>query len=275
MTATARSEKVSPYEYVGEEMTLVEHLAELRTRLVRSALAIVAGFAVGFVFHQRILDLLTRPYCSLPAEIRRGATALSGSAECSLIALRVTDGFVISLKASAIVAIVLAGPVVCYQILRFIMPGLRPIERRYAIPFIVASQLLFAAGAVFSYVLIPKALEFLLGFAGPSLTPVLAGNEYLSFILHAMLAFGVAFEFPLVLMILSLMGIVTAAGLRGAWRYAVFGIFVGAAVLTPQVDPVSMTAMAAPLILFYEISIWFAWFVERRRRVQEHATLPA
>lgn len=273
MTATAP--RSSPYEYAGEEMTLVEHLTELRTRLVRSALAIVVGFVVGFVFHQRILELLTRPYCALPTEVRQGAAILSGSAErCSLIALKVTDGFVITIKAAAIVAVVLAGPVVFYQILRFITPGLRPIERRYAIPFVVASQLLFAGGAVFSYFLIPRALEFLLGFGGEALTPVLAGNEYLTFILRVMIAFGISFEFPLVLMILALMGVVTARGLRGAWRYAVFGIFVGAAVLTPTGDPISMTAMAAPLILFYEISIWFAWFVERQRRTGEQATLP-
>jgi sec-independent protein translocase protein TatC len=274
MTTTAPrsgSSGSSAYEYVGEEMTLVEHLTELRSRLVKSALALVVGLAVGFGFHEQVLLLLTEPYCSLPQAVRRGADALSGNTGgCSLLALRVLDPFIIILKASAIVGIVIAAPVVCYQVLRFVAPGLRPIERRYSIPFVVASQVLFLAGAVFSYFLIPRALEFLLGFAGPSIVPVLSGNEYLTFILQTMIAFGVAFEFPLVLMILSLMDLVHAESLRRVRRYALFGIFVAAAIITPTQDPFTMAMMAAPLVLFYEFSILFAWFVERRRARTAH-----
>lgn len=263
----------SAYEYVGQEMTLVEHLTELRSRLVKSALALVVGLAIGFLFHRQVLELLTVPYCSLPRAVRRGADALSGdTGGCSLIALRVLDPFIITLKAAAIVGVLLAAPVVCYQILRFVAPGLRPIERRYAIPFVVASQVLFVGGAAFSYLLIPRALEFLLSFAGTNIVPVLSGNEYLTFMLQTMIAFGIAFEFPLVLMILSLMDVVHADGLRKARRYALFGTFVAAAIITPTQDPFTMTAMAAPLVLFYEFSILFAWFVERRRARAE-ATL--
>ncbi|MPZ89262.1 MAG: twin-arginine translocase subunit TatC [Nitriliruptorales bacterium] len=272
MTATADSRRSE--EYVGEEMTLVEHLQELRSRLFKSAAAIVVGFVVGFIFRDHVLELLQRPYCNLPSEIRAGAARISGDAECSLLVLRVLDPFVISLKAAAVVAVVIAAPVVCYQLLRFVAPGLRPMERRYSIPFVVASQVLFAGGAVFSFFLIPRALEFLLGFAGPSLTPVLSGNEYLSFILQVMIAFGVSFEFPLVLMILSLMGVVTSKGLRRWRRQAIFGTFVAAAIITPTQDPLTMTMMAAPLVLFYEFSVLFAWFVERRRARAE-ATLGA
>ncbi len=273
MTTTApRTGSSSPYEYAGEEMSLVEHLTELRTRLVRSALAVVFGFVVGFAVHQRVLELLTRPYCGLPAVLRRGTENISGSTDCSLLALRVLDPFVITIKTSAIVAIIIAAPVVCYQILRFVAPGLRPIERRYSIPFVIGSGLLFTAGAVFSFFLIPRALEFLLGFAGASIVPVLTGNEYLTFVLQTMLAFGIAFEFPLVLMLLSLMGVIGSQGLRGARRYALFGIFVAAAVITPTQDPVTMALMAGPLVLFYEFSILFAWWTERRRRRAE-ATL--
>lgn len=275
MTATAGSRRSGrDDEYVGEEMTLVEHLQELRSRLFKSAGAIVVGFVVGFVFRNQVLELLERPYCNLPEEVRAGAARISGDTECSLIVLRVLDPFIISLKAAAVVAVVIAAPVVCYQLLRFIAPGLRPIERRYSIPFVVASQVLFAGGAVFSFFLIPRALEFLLAFAGPSLTPVLSGNEYLSFILQIMIAFGVSFEFPLVLMILSLMGVVTSKGLRRWRRHAIFGTFVAAAIITPTQDPMTMTMMAAPLILFYEFSVLFAWFVERRRARAE-ATLGA
>lgn len=272
-TASPPSGATAYAEYVGEEMTLVEHLRELRSRLFKSVFAIVAGFAVGFAFRNQILVILTGPYCDLPPTIRAGADQLGpAGSECNLIALRVLDPFLISIKAAAVVAIVIAAPVVCYQILRFVTPGLRPIERRYSIPFIMASQVLFALGAVFSYYLIPRALEFLLGFAGPNLTPVLNAADYLTFVLRTMIAFGISFEFPLVLMILSLMGIVTAAGLRGSRRYAIFGIFFAAAVITPTQDPLTMMFMAGPLILFYEVSAVFAWFIERRRARAE-ATL--
>jgi len=275
MTATATPRSGSPEyeEYAGEEMTLVEHLRELRSRLFKSVFAILAGFAVGFAFSNQVLDLLSEPYCNLPEELRRGTDALGGAGqECALVTLRVLDPFFITLKASAIVAVVIAAPVVCYQILRFVTPGLRPIERRYSIPFIVASQVLFALGAAFSFFVIPRALEFLLGFAPDRFVPVLNGNDYLTFVLRTMMGFGISFEFPLVLMILSLMGIVTAAGLRGARRYAIFGTFVAGAVLTPGGDPFSMMFLALPLIVFYEVAAVFAWFIERRRARAE-ATL--
>lgn len=274
MTATAPPRDSShTEEYHGEEMTLVEHLRELRSRLFKSVLAVVGGLAIGFTVHERVLEVLAAPYCNLPAELRAGTDALAAAGqECALISLRVLDPFLITLKASAIVAVVIAAPVVCYQILRFVTPGLRPVERRYSIPFVVASMLLFALGGVFSFFVIPRALGFLLGFAPPSFVPILNGNDYLSFVLRTMLGFGISFEFPLVLMILSLMGIVTAAGLRGARRYAIFGTFVAGAVLTPGGDPFSMLFLALPLVLFYEVAAGFAWLVERRRARAE-ATL--
>lgn len=263
--APERPDRVDPHEYVGEEMTLVEHLEELRARLFKSALAVAVGFIVGFVFRDRVLALIQEPYCSLSPQLRNGADVLSGGADCTLVALRVLDPFLVSVKAAAIVAVVLSAPVVCYQIWRFVTPGLRPVERRYAIPFIVLSQVLFAGGAAFSYLLIPRALEFLLGFAGPTLTPVLSANEYLTFILQTMIAFGVSFEFPLVLVILSLMGVVTSAGLRRWRRYALFGVFAAAAIITPTQDPVTMTLMALPLAAFYEGSVVAARLIERSR----------
>lgn len=277
MTATAqRPERPPPHEYVGEEMSLVEHLTELRSRLFKSVLAVMAGFAVGFIFREQVLALLTGPYCQLPENLRgTSQLGLEGGEGCTLVTLDVMSPIVLALKTSGLVAVVVAGPVVCYQLLRFVTPGLRPIERRYSIPFIVASQVLFLAGAVFSYFIIPRALEFLLGFLGPNIVSVMDANRYLSFVLRTMIAFGISFEFPLVLMLLTLMGIVTAQGLRGARRYALFGIFAAAAVITPTQDPFTMTVMAVPLIIFYEVSIIFAWWIERgRRREQEHATLP-
>ena len=273
MTATAdqgAGTQPSPDEYAGEEMTLFEHLEELRSRLFKAAVAIVLGFVVGFVFRRPVLDVFTQPYCALDPELRAASNALGGE-QCKLIFLDVTGAFFLSLKAAAIVAVVLAAPAVIYQIWRFVTPGLRPVERRYAIPFVVITQILFAGGAVFSYFLIPRALEFLLGFAGNRVESLMDADRYLSFVLQTMLAFGLAFEFPVVLVVLSLMGVVNSAGMRKYRRQAFFGTFVAAAIITPTQDPLTMSLMAAPLVLFYESSIIAARLIERRRRAREPA----
>lgn len=250
--------------YAGVEMTLFEHLEELRQRLFKSGLAIVIGFVIGFVLRQQVIDLLTRPYCALDPRLRAASSAL-GANDCRLIFVDVTGAFFVSLKAAAIVAVVVAAPAVLYQIWRFVTPGLRPVERRYAIPFLVITQLLFAGGAVFSYFLIPRALEFLLGFAGDRVESLMDADRYLSFVLNTMIAFGVAFEFPVILVIMSLMGVVTNASLRKYRRHAYFGTFVAAAIITPTQDPLTMTMMAAPLVVFYELSVVASHFIERRR----------
>ncbi len=272
MTATAsrRGSSEEP-EYVGEEMTLFEHLEELRSRLFKCALAVAVGFVVGFVLRTRVLDLLRAPYCDLPPSVRDGL----GTGECTLIVLRVLDSFLISIKAAAVVAVVIAGPVVFYQVWRFVTPGLRPVERRYAIPFVLLSQALFVGGAVFAYLIIPRGLAFLLSFAGEGITPVLSASEYIGFILKTLIGFGISFELPLIIAMMTLMGVVGSAGLRRYRRHAIFGTFVLAAVITPTQDPLTMTMMAAPLALFYELNIVFARIIERRRRASGTAVTVA
>lgn len=249
----------------GEEMTLVEHLRELRERLFKSGIAVVVGFAVGFVFRHPLFNLLIQPYCELDPSLRLGSTAFDAES-CDLIFTNPIAPFFISLKAAAVVAIVIAGPIVSYQIWRFVTPGLRSIERRYALPFLVVSQFFFLGGAVFSYFVIPRGLEFLLGLAGPNIVSLLDASEYLSFLLQVMLGFGLAFEFPLALIMLAAVGVVSAASLRQARRYAYFGTFVAAAIITPTQDPITLSLMAVPLIGFYEIAILTARLIERRRR---------
>jgi sec-independent protein translocase protein TatC len=253
-----------PLAEAGGEMTLFEHLNELRQRLFKSAVAVALGFVVGFVLRDRVFDVLVRPYCNLPSNLRQASSAFDDGA-CTLIFTDVLGAFFISLKAAAVVAVVLAGPVVFYQVWRFVTPGLRPVEKRYAVPFLVISQLLFAAGAAFSYLVIPRGLEFLLGFAGDNVASLMDASRYLSFLLRTMIAFGVAFEFPLILCLLSLMGVVNSSGLRKHRRLAYFGTCVGAAFITPP-DPASMVFMAGPLIVFYEGCVLFARLVERRRQ---------
>jgi sec-independent protein translocase protein TatC len=152
------------------------------------------------------------------------------------------------------------------------MPGLRPVEKRYSAPFILISQVLFACGAVFSYYVLPRGLEVLLSLGGPQVVAVLDANEYLTFLMRMMIGFGVAFELPLILISLVLMGVVSASTLRTYRRHALFGTFVASAIITPTTDPFTMLLMAGPLIVFYELSVLVARFVERRRRRAAPAT---
>lgn len=271
-TATPRDAGGESTPPASGEMTLFEHLNELRSRLFKSAVAIVLGFVVGFVFRHQVFAVLIRPYCDLDPALRAGST-LFDAQRCQLIVTDPLAMFFLSLKAAAVVAVVLAAPYVCYQIWRFVTPGLEPVERKYALPFLLISQLLFVGGAVFSYVVIPRGLEFLLSLAGEDVVALLDADAYLGFMLQVMISFGIAFEFPLVLVMLALMGVVSADGLRTWRRHAIFGSFVAAAIITPTQDPFTLFVMAAPLVVFYELSIQVARYVERRRRRQEASNL--
>lgn len=250
----------------GGQMPLREHLAELRQRLVWCVVAVVIGFAIGFAVHTPVFDVLIAPYCNLPEQLRAGSDAIAD--DCTLQVFDVLGAFFLRLKAAAVVAVIVAAPVVAYQLWRFVTPGLRPVERKYALPFVIISQVLFASGAVFSYFVLPRALNVLLSFAGDNVTSLMGANEYLGFLLHLMIGFGIAFEVPLILITLVLMGVIGVEGLRRWRRHAIFGSFVGAAFVTPTTDPVTMTLMAAPLILFYEVSVLVARLVRRRENAR-------
>jgi sec-independent protein translocase protein TatC len=259
MTATEnRPPRPHDDEYVGgAEMTLVEHLQELRQRIVKSALGIAVGFVIGFAVRAWLLDVLKRPYCG---------TLHPKGAECGLSIIQIIDPFLVSFKVAAVMAVLIGGPVTCYQIWRFVTPGLRPIERRYALPFIFLSGLLFAMGGALAYFIIPAGLEFLLYFAGRNYNFVISLNGYVDFLLKTMLAFGFAFQFPLAIAMFTLMGMASSETLRRFRRYALFGACAVGAIATPQQDPVSMFAVAIPLVVFYEGNILFARLVERGRR---------
>lgn len=243
------------------EMTLAEHLAELRSRLLRIVLALLAGTAVGLALYERILDFLVRPYCALPRAFRPDPDG-----PCALVATSVLEPFSVQIKVALLVGAFLAGPVLFYQLWRFITPGLTARERRLAAPFVVLSQLLFAGGIAFAYLVIPRALGVLLGFGGARITPLISAERYISFLLTTVLAFGVVFEIPLVLVFLSLLGVVTSNQLRRFRPYALVGNVALAAVITPTQDAVTLLFMAVPMALLYEASILVAWFIGRRRR---------
>ena len=223
-------------------MPLVEHLAELRRRLIISVLALVGGALIGFILYNRILSLLIRPY-----------TEATGKTE--FVFFDPLEAFGTRLKVAAWTGAFLASPVVLWQLWRFITPGLHKKEKRFAIPFIVASILLFSLGAFVAIYTFETALRFLVGMGGDTLTPLFSASKFLSFMILMILAFGIAFEFPVLLVFLELAGVVSSRKLR-SWRRPALVIIVAlAAVITPSQDPYSLFMMVAPMYLFYEGSI--------------------
>lgn len=234
-------------------MTLVEHLAELRTRLVISIAAIGVGGIFGFFLYEPVLEVLQRPYCDLRDE-------------CSFLVTNPVDSFSLRLKISAYIGLFVASPLVFWQVWRFVTPGLYDREKRYAVPFIVSSVLLFLLGAALALWTIPKALEFFVQIGGGEelVDARYALKEYLSLVLFMMLAFGLGFEFPVLLVFLQIAGILTWQRLASWRRYAIVLIFVVDAVITPSGDPVSLFALAVPMVLFYEASILIGRFALRK-----------
>lgn len=238
-------------------MTLAEHIGELRRRLIRAFLAVTLGAIVAWIFFTPIFRFLTHPYCALPVSHRLGGTT------CTLIVTGVLDAFTIRLKVSLIVGVVASAPIWLYQLWAFVAPGLHRHERRWAVAFAVGSAGLFALGATFAYATLGRGLAFLLGFAQGFL-PLISVDRYLSFVTLMLLVFGVSFEFPLLILLLNLSGVVSAKRLVGWRRMEIFLVFVFAAVATPSQDPFTMTAMALPMTLLYEVAVLLAKAHDRR-----------
>ncbi len=237
-------------------MTLTEHLRELRTRLFRAVIALAVGTIVGYAVFPFLLDLLIEPYCQV----------LDGGREnCNLIALRPLEPFSVRIRASLMVGLFLGGPVIFYQLWRFITPGLTARERRFTLPFVVLSQVMLAAGIAFAYLIIPQALRVLLVLGGPRIEAFLSATEYLSFFLRLCLAFAIVFELPLVLIALVLVGVLRASSLRSARPYAVVAMAVLAALITPTTDAITLLLVTVPMWLFYELSVLVAYIIEKRR----------
>jgi sec-independent protein translocase protein TatC len=230
-------------------MTVVEHLSELRTRLIVS-LVVFAGFSVAaFLFYDPLLRFLTRPLCSLPPHL------LDRQEGCDLVFFRALGAFLFRLKLTALAGIALSSPVWLYELYAFILPALTPKERRYATPFLLCSVALFALGLTVAYLMLPRGLEFLIGLGGERLTPLLGAEEYLNFVGLMLLGFGVSFELPLLIVFLGLAEVVTVEQLRHQRKAALVGVFVLAAVVTPSQDPYTMSVMAVPLYALYEATI--------------------
>jgi sec-independent protein translocase protein TatC len=241
-------------------MPLTGHLQELRTRLIRALLATTVGFALAYVWAAELVTFLVRPL------VAQGLTV-------DVIGTGVTDAFFTKLKVSAIAGLFLASPVVFHQLWRFVSPGLYAREKRVAIPFSLAATVFFFAGAAFCYVVVfPVAFRFFLEqFTSIALGAQIRISEYLTFASRMLLAFGVTFELPVASFFLARIGLITHRTLVDGARYAVVGIFVVAAVLTPGPDIASQLLMAAPLLVLYVLSIGVAWAVGRPSTPDEPA----
>ncbi len=239
---------MSPISKSGKKaatgMTLGEHLIELRTRLMISVGAVLVFMAiVGFVGYNDMLKLLQQPYCSISPH------------HCTFLATGPLDGLTLRIKIALFGGLFLASPIVFYEIWRFITPGLKAKEKKYIIPFVTASLVFFAGGALLAYYSFEHALKFLQAVGGSQIHADYQPNSYLTLILLMMFIFGLTFEFPVILVSLELANIVTPHQLLRAWRWAIIGIVVISAVITPSGDPFSMLALAVPLVGFYFASI--------------------
>ncbi len=235
---------------VDDKMPFMEHLGELRTRIVRALLCLLVGTGIALPFSEKIVDFLARPITKLGYKLVFTAPA---------------EAFWVQMKVGLIVGLFIAAPGILWQVWGFIAPGLHTNEKKYAAPFVIIGSLLFMVGGAFSlFVVTPYAIAFLLSYARESLQPMITLENHIDFLLKFTLAFGAVFELPLAITLLARMGVVSAKTLAKNRKYAILGAFIAGAVLTPTPDAFNQALMAGPLIILYEVGIISARLFGRR-----------
>jgi len=243
-------------------MPLAAHLAELRVRLTRSVLAIVAASIAAAFFYDQLFDLVVSPFDQIAQQYKREG------ANVTLNFGNIGDPFTFALKICAMAGLFVASPIWLWNLWGFVAPGLHRREKRYGIAFVLVSVPLFLGGAVLAYFFLPKGFDLLIGFnPDPQKVANIIGlNDYLSFVLRMFLVFGFSFVLPVFLVALNLAGLVSGRTLLRAWRPVILGSFLFAAVATPSGDPYTMTALALPLLVLYYVAATLALITDRRRR---------
>ena len=242
-----------------KEMSLIEHLRELRNRLFRASLAIVIGTVVAWSFYPQIFEILSQPVNVIVEK------AQENGRDVRLVLGGVADAFVLQIKVSVVTSMLVTSPIWIYQLWRFITPGLYRKEKLRAYLFVSVAVPLFVSGAVLAYIFLPIGLNLLFGF-----TPLGVGNyvpvdRYLSFFLRMVLVFGISFLAPLFIVMLNIFDVLEAKAITSRWRVVVLSVFAFAAVATPTGDPVNMTLLAAPVLLLISIATFIAWLNDKRR----------
>ena len=240
-------------------MPLTDHLRELRSRLVKSGIAVVVGMVVGWTAYPTIFELLSQPFEGAveqaQAEGRDVTLALTG----------VTDPFILQIQVAAIAGIVLASPVWLYQLWRFVTPGLHKQEKRWGIAFVALAFPLFLAGTALAYFVLPFGLEILLGFTPENVENIVSVDRYLRFFIRTVIVFGVGFLTPLLIVTLNFAGILTGKRLMSWWRWIIFVVFIFAAIATPTGDPINLVLLAGPILMLVVIAVGIALLNDRRR----------
>jgi len=243
-----KANKTNPMGRMG----VLEHLTELRIRIIRSLIAVLIGAIAGWLLYPEIINFILDPYCE------------TLGTDCTLRVDEPLEGLNTRFMVSVYTGLALAVPVWLWQFWKFVSPGLHKGERRQGLLLTGSGIVLFVAGTTLAFLTLPRALDFLVSVGGTDLITEFRAKAYISFVIKMMLAFGLGFQLPVVLIILQRLGILSYVTLRRQWRYAVVIIVVVVAVLTPSGDPISLLALAVPMYLLYELSIFYGWIRKRR-----------
>ncbi|WP_285760582.1 twin-arginine translocase subunit TatC [Nocardiopsis ansamitocini] len=243
-------------------MPLMDHLRELRNRVVKALIFVTAGVVVGFVLFDPVWNFLQKPYCDLPAEVR-GADADT----CSLIFTGIFDAFFLRFKVAIIVGILVACPFWLYQLWAFVAPALRGKEKRYTYLFVLFAVPLFLSGAALAYYVTEKAMQILFGFSPEGSVPLITIDNYLGYIIMMLLVFGTAFVLPLVVVLLNFLGVLPHRAIAKWRRMIIFLAFVFAAIVTPGGDPFTMMVLGVPVVLLFEVAELVCFLNDRRKGV--------
>jgi sec-independent protein translocase protein TatC len=244
----------------GGRMPLIEHLRELRRRVVKSSIAVMVGFGIGWTFYNSIIAKLAEPVCDLKKAQAEGAASCG-----SLYINGVLGPLNLQIKVALLTGVIIMAPIWLYQLWAFIAPALHRKEKRNSVAFFAAATPFFAAGATLGYFILPVAIRVLFGFTPSALENLVKFDDYLDFVLRVILLFGIAFELPVFLVTFNAIGFLSGQAILKPWRAWIFGITLFIAGFTPSADPLSMLLLAVPLISLYFMAGGIALLNDRRR----------